>query len=551
MLTKIFLIVLILVEIFTTTVAINDPHFDLPHRGCYFTNWSQYRKGKAKFTAADIDPDLCTYIVIAFAKIENNTLVPLEWNDEETFRRLNQYKLTHPNLKILLSVGGWTLSNQLVAVSETFETRHAFITSTVVSLRNWELDGLDVDWEYPDAATKEEYSSLLLELREAFEKEAKRSKKTRLILAAAVHFTSDGGYDGRIMNQALDFLNVMAYDLHGAWIPDKIGHHAPLFKGPFAEESPQSVAATMKSWELLGIPKHKLILGLPMYGRGWLMASPLAYSLGSPAKGAISTSKFTSEAGAWPYYEICDKFKTDNASYVFDKQIQAAYAFTKDYWIGFDDRLTVAAKTKWAKTNGYGGVYIWDLAQDDFHNICGLGINPLLHVIRDILTNTRTSNDFPIMASPGTTKFRPTTLRMTTQTTTRSTPTTIIPETTTPATVMPRRVAHEHLVTKPRVTFSMVLGNSQPVIPRIALEKQICDKNFCIWSGPGSFAVGRCESRYCDCDAGSNPYSRECNGGLVYDAANKYCNWQELVEGCTRFNGESPEAIYENKFLTT
>ena len=100
----------------------------------------------------------------------------------------------------------------------------------------------------------------------------------------------------------------------------------------------------MKAWENLGVPKHKLVLGLPLYGRGWLLSSAGEHGLGSPAKGPISTSKYTSEAGAWPYFEICEKFKSDNASYVFDKDIQAAYAFTKEYWIGYDDRLTIAAK---------------------------------------------------------------------------------------------------------------------------------------------------------------------------------------------------------------
>lgn len=100
----------------------------------------------------------------------------------------------------------------------------------------------------------------------------------------------------------------------------------------------------MKSWELLGIPKHKLILGLPMYGRGWMLSSSFEHGLSAKAKGPIPASKYTSEAGTWPYYEICERFRSDNATYVFDKEIQAAYAFTKDYWIGYDDRLTIAAK---------------------------------------------------------------------------------------------------------------------------------------------------------------------------------------------------------------
>ena len=81
----------------------------------------------------------------------------------ETFRQLVALRdERQASLKILLSIGGWTLSNQLIAVSKTKHTRTAFAASVVKNLRYWELDGLDVDWEYPDAAMKEQYSALLL-----------------------------------------------------------------------------------------------------------------------------------------------------------------------------------------------------------------------------------------------------------------------------------------------------------------------------------------------------------------------------------------------------
>ena len=69
-----------------------------------------------------------------------------------------------------------------------------------------------------------------------------------------------------------------------------------------------------------------------------------------------------------------------------------------------------------------------------------------------------------------------------------------------------------------------------------------CDKSFCLWNGPGSFAVGRCETKYCDCDAGNNPYSRQCIGGLVYDTLSKFCNWQDNVEGCPAFSPSKSKA---------
>ena len=78
-----------------------------------------------------------------------------------TFASLVAYKQTVPNLKIFLSVGGWTLTSQLVAISATDAARNAFVSSVVTNLRAWGLDGLDVDWEFPLAADKTSYSTLL------------------------------------------------------------------------------------------------------------------------------------------------------------------------------------------------------------------------------------------------------------------------------------------------------------------------------------------------------------------------------------------------------
>jgi chitinase len=79
----------------------------------------------------------------------------------ETFAKLVILKQSSPNLKIFLSVGGWTLSSQLISMSATADGRRTFIKSVVSNLRQWNLDGLDVDWEFPQVGDKSAYSSLL------------------------------------------------------------------------------------------------------------------------------------------------------------------------------------------------------------------------------------------------------------------------------------------------------------------------------------------------------------------------------------------------------
>ncbi|OWA54302.1 putative Chitotriosidase-1 [Hypsibius exemplaris] len=445
-----------------------------------------------------------------------------------TFRELVGLKDTYPRLKILLSIGGWTLSQQLVAVSATPENRRNFAASAVSNLRYWELDGLDVDWEYPSAGMKAQYSALL--------QVSTYSYKHILTWCSGAHAT----YIHRCWT--LDFVNVMTYDLHGAWVKDKVGHQAPLFKGPFGAHSKESVSAVARAWEHLGVSKSKLIIGLPMYGRGWQLTESGRHNLGATAEGPLNASSFTGEAGAWPYFEVCERLRADNATFVYDENIQAEYAFTKSFWIGFDDRATILAKTKWAKSSGYGGVYIWDLAQDDFLGTCGLGPYPLLGAVYEVLVGPRpwkhiirTSTARPLTTTPtATLQTRTTTAAPTLAAVTMLRRTTSLPTTPKPQTSQQTKNSTVRQTARP----STALFTSKSFQPKAkpSVGKQVCDKTFCVWAGPGSFAVGKCEVRYCDCDAGSNPYVRECIGGLVYDIVSKYCNWQENVEGCTRFS---------------
>ena len=166
---------------------------------CYFTRWSMKRSGAGKFKPEFLDPNLCTHVVYAFAELKDNQIVE-ETSDKELFEKLKTLKDKNPNLKLLLAVGGWMVGpSPFKLLTENVYRQTLFIFNVIDFLRKQNFDGLDLCWEFPRGPEdKQKFTGLVKELKEAFEGEAKVSKKLRLLLTAAVPASFEAisaGYD--------------------------------------------------------------------------------------------------------------------------------------------------------------------------------------------------------------------------------------------------------------------------------------------------------------------------------------------------------------------
>src|SRR6266446_4067124 len=241
---------------------------------------------------AEITADKLTHINYAFANIKDGRVVEGFSHDAENFKVLGRIRKRHPHLKILISVGGWTWSGGFSDAALSPQSRRRFVESAVAFVRRHDLDGFDVDWEYPGQRgygnpyrpeDKESFTALMAELRAALDAEGKKRRRHYLLTFAAgasSNFLAHTEMDR--VQASVDFVNLMTYDCREAEGDPLAGHHANLFVHP-SDPDQQSADRAVREFLAAGVPAAKLVLGVPFYavpGATWRPGT-----MGSTARG--------------------------------------------------------------------------------------------------------------------------------------------------------------------------------------------------------------------------------------------------------------------------
>jgi chitinase len=314
----------------------------------------------------DVAAGSLTRVNYAFANIENGKIVEGFAHDRENFQVLHNLKQVNPQLQIVVSVGGWTWSGAFSDMVLTAASRKTFIDSAVQFVRDHQLDGLDVDWEYPGSIgngnvfrpqDKQNYTLFLKELRSRFDIEGKRLGRhlvTSIAVGASAEFISNTEMSQ--VQRYVDSVNLMSYDYYESASDATTGHHAPLYTNP-ADPKHVSADASVKLFEQAGVPAHKLILGVPFYGRAWADVGDTNHGLYQPGK----------KATVWAtYHDIAGTFLSTGYVRYWDNVASAPYLYNPAtrMFVSYEDPESIAAKCQYVLKQDLGGIMFWDYLSD-------------------------------------------------------------------------------------------------------------------------------------------------------------------------------------------
>lgn len=308
-----------------------------------------------------------SHINYAFVDIKDNKAwLHHEATDTVNFRKLNELKAINPELKILISIGGWTWSKHFSDAVLTESSNRNFAKSAVEIVSNHHLDGVDIDWEYPGMIgdsnrfrpeDKHNYTLMFKYLREELDNLSKQTGKKYFVttaIGASREFLQHTEMEKA--QKYLDFINLMSYDFDNTY--DNISSHQSNLYTPDNMPWIYSADLAINNLRKVGVKPSKIVMGICFYGKGVIVKDTANHGLYQiPERRAFGGG----------YTRLKDSL-VNKKGFVryWDNVSQAPYLFNADkkMLITYDDEQSVKLKCDYIKKYGLAGAMFWEYFSD-------------------------------------------------------------------------------------------------------------------------------------------------------------------------------------------
>jgi chitinase len=391
--------------------------------GGYFEEWGiRY----ANYNIADLEKngvaDELTHLIYAFGNVTPTTSPacavadPLAAYEDSTlpsvsgkaytaplfgnFGAIQQLKARHPNLTVLISLGGQAGNVAGFTTAASTEAGRAALAASCIDMfvkgniapgvsAPGLFDGFNIDWEFPTAADKQSFTALLKEFRTQLSALTKTTgEKYTLTFDSPADPQKYVNIDLKAAADQVDFLTIDGYDYAGTW--DKQTNESSSLYDSVADPAPSdagSIDATVRAYLKAGVPAAKYTMGMPLYAVGWTGVSaanhglyqnatgdsPVLLADGSgvcpnPSKTAASPGCDTILTAGFLTYSTIENLTNKNGFvpwYDSERSGATLYNPATETFYSYDNPTSVAAKTAYIKKNKLGGAYVWALNDDD------------------------------------------------------------------------------------------------------------------------------------------------------------------------------------------
>ncbi len=312
----------------------------------------------------ETDCRMLTHLNIAFGLVRDNRVTIAHLKNLDC---IASWRKWNPELKVLLSVGGWGAGGfSEAAFTET--GRRIFAETCADAVRVIGLDGIDLDWEYPcygeadigcHKADRKNFTMLLKEVREALDK-MPGARKLLTIAAGADQYYVDGTEMDQVQKY-LDIVQLMTYDMRGGF-QILTGHHTNLYNST-GDLFRISTESSVRMFVNAGVPKEKIVIGAAFYGRMWKNVPERNNGLHQMTGG-------TGGHGAH-YDEIAEKFLAQGYTRYWDDEAKAPWLFNGTNFLTYDDPESIACKCAYLKEQGLAGIMYWEHGADKTRELLG------------------------------------------------------------------------------------------------------------------------------------------------------------------------------------